>query len=85
MGQDCESSLRDSAHGGPPGLGRHSMTSLHLCARCHRVEYGVGAQYGHSCDTPIPGVPLTTCQPVKYSWMLSNPILHHRVPFFRDP
>ena len=24
--------LQDSAHGGPPGLGRHGMASLHSCA-----------------------------------------------------
>ena len=38
------------------------------------------AQVG--CDTPIPGVPLTTRQPSKYPWMSSNPTLNHRVPFF---
>ena len=34
------------------------------------------------CDTPIPGVPLTTRQPSKYSWMSSNLTPQHRVPFF---
>ena len=26
-----------------------------------------------NCDTPKPGVPLTTCQPAEYSWMPGNP------------
>ena len=34
------------------------------------------------CDTPIPGVPLTTRQTSEYPWMSSNPTPHHRVPFF---
>ena len=37
--------LSDSAHGGP-GIGCHNIASLRSCARCHRVESGVGARYG---------------------------------------
>ena len=39
--------LRDSAHGGT-GIGCHNIASLRSCAQWHRVESGVGAQYGHS-------------------------------------
>ena len=51
------------------------------------VAYGSRQLKNHeqNYDTPIPGLPLTTCQLAEYSWMLSNPTLHHRVPFFRDP
>ena len=31
------------------------------------------------CDTPIPGVPLTTRQPSEYPWMSSNPTPHHTI------
>ena len=34
-----------------------------------------------SCDTPNPGVPLTTRQPVKFLWISSDPIPHCCVPF----
>ena len=33
------------------------------------------------CDTPSPGVPLTTRQPSEYSWMSSNATPQYRVPF----
>ena len=39
--------LRDSSHGGP-GIGCHSMALLCSCARNHRVESDMGAQYDHS-------------------------------------
>ena len=31
------------------------------------------ARVGTSCDAPKSGGPLTTCQPVKYSWMSGYP------------
>ena len=40
--------LQDSAQGGPPGLGCHSLALLRVHARRHRVESGVVARYGHS-------------------------------------
>ena len=40
--------LRDSAHGGPLGLGCDSLALLHACARRHLVESGVVARYVHS-------------------------------------
>ena len=40
--------LWDSAHGGPLGLGCHSLALLRARARRHRVESGVVARYVHS-------------------------------------
>ena len=34
-----------------------------------------------ACDTPNPGVPLTTRQPAKFQWISGDPIPHYCVPF----
>ena len=36
--------------------------------------------YDH-CDAPNPGVPLTTCQPVEFLWILGDLIPHCCIPF----
>ena len=33
------------------------------------------------CDTPNPGVPLTTRQPAEFLWILGDPIPHCCIPF----
>ena len=33
------------------------------------------------CDTPNPGVPLTTRQPVEFQWISGDPMPHYCVPF----
>ena len=37
--------------------------------------------HDHDCDTPNPGVPLTTRQPAEFLWILGDPIPHCCVPF----
>ena len=40
--------FQDSAQGGPPGFGCHSLALLRARAQRHRVESGVVAWYDHS-------------------------------------
>ena len=69
---------------------RKTKENSNQCRRNHFIEKenpylgendGNGDFKQRMCDTPNPGVPLTTCQNAEFLWISGDPIPHCCIPF----